>query len=336
MELERLQFQDNCSLKTTSSEQNDKCHTKCCHDSHKIKVCEINRDIKHHRDKLKGYTCACCIHKKCFQTASTATRKMHLYNVTKSNRILLLYLSIVLIFNPIVLCMSSSTSDTSLVAVASSTSNSIDIARLDSDKSENNFDTSVANDDSDDDDDVPMENESTLKEIEEQYKKQFQKQQTYNNKFTSDVDRQKQHKPVATKAPQKFLFKPQTCSSSCMARKTLQEASLWSIRNHVLLKLGMQQEPNITINNLRDKYSPTMLEMICKKVMKNPDDCIQTIPNNPEYQSEDASIVDNNEDFIDDSDYKRFEDSADVENEIEDIQYMSTEKRIYAFPNGKL
>ncbi|CRL08163.1 CLUMA_CG020966, isoform A [Clunio marinus] len=108
-------------------------------------------------------------------------------------------------------------------------------------------------------------------------------------------------------------------STVCKARKDIEDASTESIRKHILFKLGMDHEPNITNY---PKITDEFREILCKRINISPENCFgRKLPSN-EYQS-DAPIAPNNNDYDEDQSTQFYEDE----------RYMSYDNRIYAFPS---
>jgi hypothetical protein len=117
-----------------------------------------------------------------------------------------------------------------------------------------------------------------------------------------------------------------SCSSNaCLVRKDIEAANTESIRKHILMKLGMDES---TLNRTNyPKLNEKLLENLCKKININPENCLGRKMANVEYQSDDPV----------DSVYDDFDEESVVlkEKEEEDVQFLSYENRIYAFPSSK-
>lgn len=126
------------------------------------------------------------------------------------------------------------------------------------------------------------------------------------------------HTPHAQ--PLTSTMAPKACSGSCKDKQALENAALDSFKKHLLTKLGMEKMPNIT---KAPKIPENMLEDICIGMKLPPESCTgKSSYRNYEYQSDGPSDLD--------------EFNTDVIEEEEDVQYMSAESRIYAFPSSKL
>lgn len=149
-------------------------------------------------------------------------------------------------------------------------------------------------------------------EVEQEYMKQF-------NAFAKKTP-QTQHNDVhtfATTVKPRRTFEGSCQSTSCLLRKDIEEASTQSIRKHILMKLGMDHEPNITTY---PKLTDQFREMLCKRMNISPENCLGKKSHNVEYQSDDP-----NEEI--------YENDRDVVTAEEDVQFLSFENRIYAFPS---
>lgn len=114
-------------------------------------------------------------------------------------------------------------------------------------------------------------------------------------------------------------IQPPACSGSCSDKQARENAALDSFKKQLLARLGMEHTPNVTKYH---KLPDSILEEFCKRTNLPPEYCTGTTSyKNYEYQSDGPR---NFEEF-----------DMDVIEEEEDVQYMSAESRIYAFPNCK-
>lgn len=115
-----------------------------------------------------------------------------------------------------------------------------------------------------------------------------------------------------------------SCSSNaCIVQKDIEAANTESIRKHILMKLGMDES---TLNRTNyPKLNEKLLENLCKQININPENCLGRKMTNIEYQSDDP-VESMNEDF---------DEESVVLKEEEDVQFLSYENRIYAFPSSK-
>lgn len=112
---------------------------------------------------------------------------------------------------------------------------------------------------------------------------------------------------------------PPACSGSCSDKQARENAALDSFKKQLLARLGMEHTPNVTKYH---KLPDSILEEFCKRTNLPPEYCTgESSYKNYEYQSDGPR---NFEEF-----------DMDVIEEEEDVQYMSAESRIYAFPNCK-
>jgi hypothetical protein len=116
-------------------------------------------------------------------------------------------------------------------------------------------------------------------------------------------------------------IEPQTCAGSCLDRQTRENAALKSFKDILLKKLGMEHMPNVTKAH---KLPDWMLEQMCIGMKMPPEYCTGKASrkgdNNYEYQSDGTGAWDEEPDVIEDH---------------EDVQFMSSESRIYAFPSSE-
>lgn len=170
--------------------------------------------------------------------------------------------------------------------------------------------------DEDDDEEEPSDEESEYgasPSSAEVFK--YYEQQSRNYSKTTPRTSHTPHAALPTST-----IEPKSCSGSCLDRQALESAALDSFKKHLLTKLGMENMPNVTKAH---KLPEKMLEEICAGMKLPPDYCTGMPPrNNYEYQSDGPG-----------SSFDEFD--TDVIEEEEDVQYMSAESRIYAFPSGK-
>lgn len=170
--------------------------------------------------------------------------------------------------------------------------------------------------DEDDDEEEPSDEESEYgasPSSAEVFK--YYEQQSRNYSKTTPKTSHTPHAALPTST-----IEPKSCSGSCLDRQALESAALDSFKKHLLTKLGMENMPNVTKAH---KLPEKMLEEICAGMKLPPDYCTGMPPrNNYEYQSDGPG-----------SSFDEFD--TDVIEEEEDVQYMSAESRIYAFPSGK-
>lgn len=223
-------------------------------------------------------------------------------------KFLLIYALIFIIFSPLILCMQHQ--DVPIVSALSSatpSTNSIDV------KSEIIIDDSLPEDDDWDDDrnyGAPSKDE-----VAEEYQKQF-KAFAKKTQLKNEVKNS-----IATTVKPRRTTEGSCSSTACRARKDIEEASTESIRKHILMKLGMEHTPNITNY---PKLTEEFLEHLCKKMNVSPENCLGKKPSNVEYQSDDPI----------DTHYEDYDD-RDVVTAEEDVQFLSFENRIYAFPSSE-
>lgn len=167
--------------------------------------------------------------------------------------------------------------------------------------------------DEDDDEEEPSDEESDYGASSAEVFKYYE-QQSRNYSKTTPKTSNTPHAALPTST-----IEPKSCSGSCLDRQALENAALDSFKKHLLTKLGMENMPNVT---KAQKLPEKMLEDICIGMKLPPDYCTGKPPrNNYEYQSDGPGSFD--------------EFDTDVIEEEEDVQYMSAESRIYAFPSGK-
>jgi len=262
---------------------------------------------------------------------------------------------------------------TTTTITSSTSTSSIDITNMFNNKNKNNKSDKISlsdninassdsndddeeednDDDDDDDDDSEVMQELNAEQVRELYKAQLANSTArYISKANASTTTEsenllQQHniKPVPIVVHQQqqqqqhnnhVVNGENTCSSAsgCLARKDLEEASAASIRKHILLKLGMEQAPNRTdYPRLSDEFK----RMVCKSNNMKVEECFgkfraPAVAASYEYQSDDPFSDDVQQ--YDDDDIEERERDAEIP--IDEVQYLSVDSRIYAFPNGEL
>lgn len=121
-------------------------------------------------------------------------------------------------------------------------------------------------------------------------------------------------------APSRTTIAPPTCSGSCSDKEARESAALDSFRKQLLARLGMEHAPNVTGSQ---KIPIEILKEFCKSRYLPTEYCTGSTSNKShEYQSDSPRHYDEN-------DLDVFEEEGEV------VQYMSSESRIFAFPNCK-
>lgn len=195
--------------------------------------------------------------------------------------------------------------------------NSIDSKSSERDKSEiSREDDEDANDDESYED---RDSEYRSSEILNMYKTQYA---TFNKKENAKVDAKNDRQLTTMKSPPARTLDGGSClSTACLARKDIEKANEENIRKHILMKLGMPSEPNKT------RHYPDLpqivLERYCKDMGLSVASCFGSAPN-VEYQSD--GPINYDEDF---------NGEQETITEEEDVQFLSFENRIYAFPSSK-
>lgn len=219
-------------------------------------------------------------------------------------------------FSPNILCMRHpEVPSVSVLSQATPSTNSIDTKETLHGQSESSSmeDNLPEDDDWDDDQNYAAPSKD---EVEQEYHKQFKA-------FAKKTQQKNEAKnSIATTVKPRRTTEGSCSSSACMARKDIEEASTQSIRKHILMKLGMDHEPNSTNY---PKLTEEFRERLCKKMNISPENCLGKKPANVEYQS-DYPI-----DMQDDD----YESDRDVVTADEEVQFLSFENRIYAFPSSK-
>lgn len=225
------------------------------------------------------------------------------------SKFLLIYAIALTLLSPLTLCLRHQEPPTkSFLSQVTTSTNSIDSKAI-KDMSE----ISIEDDHSDEDSD--QESYEPSVDVREEYERQYK---AYAKNVTVKSEITNAYK--TTTNPRR-TFEASCSSSVCRARKDIEEASTQSIRKHILMKLGMEHEPNKTNY---PKLTKEFRELLCKRININPENCFGTVLPNVEYQSDDP--LESNDEYDSDRDY---------ESDDEEVSFMSFENRIYAFPNSK-
>lgn len=245
---------------------------------------------------------------------------------TMHHKFLLIYVLLFAALSPtLVLCMTryqdkpNESASSSLSQTTPPPTNSIESESSVSDKSEiSREDDEDANVDDESYEDRGSEYRSS--EILNMYKTQYA---TFSKKENAKVEA-KDHQLTTMKSPVRTLDGGSCLSTSCLARKDIEKANEENIRKHILLKLGMPNEPNKT------RHYPDLpkivLERYCKGMGLSVESCFGSASPNVEYQS-DGPINSNYDEDINGE--------HETITEEEDVQFLSFENRIYAFPSSK-
>lgn len=240
------------------------------------------------------------------------------------HKFLLIYALLFVALSPtLVLCMRHherpNESASSLSQTTPPPTNSIDSESSVSDKSENSRE-----DDEDASDDESYEDrgsEYRSVEILNMYKTQYA---TFSKKENAKVDAQDDRQLTTMKSPARTLEGGSCLSTACLARQDIEKANEENIRKHILMKLGMPNEPNKT------RHYPDLpqivLERYCKSMGLSVASCFGSASPNVEYQSDGPINLNYDEDF---------NGEQETITEEEDVQFLSFENRIYAFPSSK-
>ena len=243
-----------------------------------------------------------------------------------NHKFLLIYALAFLVLSPsVILCLRHQDKPNESALSETTPLNSIDTrSSLFNDKSEIGAeDLGDDGDDNDDDfnenDDDSYQKEHNQKLVVEMYRQQFEKQ------------KQKDILKIEINDHQFTTMKPgrtteRSClSSACLARKDLEQASRESIRQHILMKLGKINEPNQT--RKYPNLPRQLLEQYCKRMDLSMDSCFGTTSHIVEYQSD--GPIDSSYDDV-------FNGEQETITDEEDVQFLSFENRILAFPSSKL
>lgn len=300
MSLKHLQLCKSFTTSTANDTETTSSHCSHCHSTPTlIEYSEITR-------------------RNCVHHLKKSVKKISLAN-TMFNKFLLIYAIVFLVLSPSILCMRHQDLPigSALTSQMTPSTNSIDMKATLNDKSELSYEEDGDNDEEDSDEDQKDDFAPSSSDVIKEYEKQFK---AFAKTFPMHSENKNHH--LTTLKPRKTTGG--SCSSTvCLARKGIEEASTESIRKHILMKLGMEHEPNIT------KYpniSEELRQRLCATFNINPENCLGKKLPNVEYQSDDPV----------DSQYVDYnEDDRDVVSEEEDVQFMSVENRIYAFPSSK-
>lgn len=259
------------------------------------------------------------VRRNCVHHLKKSVKKISLGN-TMFNKFLLIYAIVFVVFSPLILCMRHQDLPigSALTPQMTPSTNSIDMKATQNEKSELSYEEDGDNDEEESDEDQNDDFAPSSSDVIKEYEKQFK---AFAKTFPVHNNENKNHH-LTTLKPRKTT--EASCSSSvCLARKGIEEASTESIRKHILMKLGMEHEPNKTNY---PKLTEEFRERLCKKINISPENCLGKKLPSVEYQSDDPV----------DSQYVDYnEDGRDVVTEEEDVQFMSVENRIYAFPSSK-
>lgn len=258
-------------------------------------------------------------HNVCQQSSSP---KKIRHSFTMFHKFLLIYAMLFLTCNPLVQCARHQHSPSGgVMNHVTPATNSIDNEAILSVRSE----VSSSEDSSEESDEEHDETTVSPLAIQEAYEKQFK---TYTK---GPYKTESANVVATTSAPPSPLHhesppREGSCSSSaCHSRKTIEEANTESIKKHILMKLGMEHEPNKTSY---PKYSEKDLARLCQAMNLSVDNCLNRKSPSVEYQSDDPTDM-NFDDF------SSFDGDHDIVSSEEDVQFLSFENRIYAFPSSK-
>lgn len=216
-----------------------------------------------------------------------------------------------IVFNPIILCVQHNEISTSTMSQVTPSTNSINIIPAMNDKSSDSYEY----EDDEQSEEDKRDYTPSMIDVKNAYDSQFK---AFANNFPKNENKRIH---ITTVKPRMIVEMGSCKSSVCQARKDIENASTESIRKHILMKLGMTHEPNMTsYPKLTEEYR----EILCKRVNIDPEKCLGNKPSSLEYQSDDPidSYYDDGRD-------------RDVVTEEEDVQFLSYENRIYAFPSSK-
>lgn len=255
--------------------------------------------------KITRRNCACHL-KRSVKRVSFTNIMFH--------KFLLIYALVFIAFSPLIMCMRHQElpNDSVSIQITPST-NSIDTRAILNAKSDSSFD--------DDSDNFEEESEEDFMPSSEEVRKEYEKQfQAHSKNISLNNDKQNSH--LTTMKPTRTSVEGSCMSTACVARKDIEKANTETIRSHILWKLGMEHEPNQT---KYPKLTREYREFMCKQMSISPESCFGKKIPNVEYQSDDPI----------DSHYDDSESDRGVVTEEEDVQFLSFENRIYAFPSSK-
>lgn len=303
MSLKHLRLHENYKAQT-ANDTKPTTTTQCSHCNSSSSFFKENSDITRRN-------CVChlkrSVNNQCF-SAHVKTTMFH--------KFLLVYV-IVLIFScPFVKCMRhQDTPNTNSLGQMTPSTNSIGSTATLNDKSFYSDDSD--NDEIEESDEYHYDHTPAYDEVAKMYEKQFRA-------FPKTVPKKEelQNSQLTTIKPQRAS--PNSCSNSmCQARQDIEEASTASIRKHILMKLGYEHEPNVT---KYPKLTEDYRKLLCKLNNFSSEECLGKKLPKVEYQSDEPV----------DSNYDEYEADRDIVTEEEDVQFLSYENRIYAFPSSKL
>lgn len=181
-------------------------------------------------------------------------------------------------------------------------------------------DSEKASEEENDDSSEDQETYQSSSEIRRMYKLQHEA-------FAKEISLKKSVESVKVVSTAVQALAESSCSSNaCLARKDIEAANTESIRKHILMKLGMDEN---TLNKTNyPKLNEKLLETLCKNINISPEDCLGRKLTNVEYQSDDPVGFTTFDDFDEDSGVTALEE--------ENVQIFSYENRIYAFPSSEL
>lgn len=263
----------------------------------------------------------------CHHKRSVNTQRLSAHaKSTMSNKFLLVYVIVFIASCPFVQCMRhQDTLNTNSLSQVTPSTNSIGSTATLNDRSETTDDDDSDNDEIEDSEEDQYAHTPAHDEVAKMYAKQFR---AYPKNVPKKED--PQNSQLTTIKPQQTARQTasNSCSSSmCRTRQDIEEASTASIRKHILMKLGFEHEPNITkYPKLTEEYR----KILCKLNNFSSEDCLGKKPPRVEYQSDEP--VDSYDEYEADRDLDR----DIVSEEEEDVQFLSYENRIYAFPSSKL
>lgn len=146
-----------------------------------------------------------------------------------------------------------------------------------------------------------------------------------HNIFSKKSQDKSTHTNLQSNSSTERKIKLNTCSSdACIARKDVEAANTESIRKHILMKLGIDEEK--LNHTLFPKLNERLIEGFCRNNKISLEICMGRKAEPTEYQL----------DSPDDISYDEFEEDHDTSIESgENVKFLSFENRIYAFPSSK-
>lgn len=226
------------------------------------------------------------------------------------NKYLLIYFLTLLSVAPLTYCLKHQDHPIeSSLTQKTPVKNSIDLVDLSNEKN-----SEEESDGSNEEDPTSYQSSAEIRKYYEKQQEIFAKKVPAKNNVNSDH---------MTSTSPKIGNEGSCSSNACLVRQDIEAANTESIKKHILLKLGMDES---TLNKTNyPKLNEKLLESLCKKININPEDCLGRKSANVEYQSDDPV----------DSVYDDFDEDVTVVKEEEDVQFLSYENRIYAFPSSK-